>query len=74
MNHWPTRVGQDPPSQIETREARLLNEIKKGFSEVTLALILTGVAIGFTSAVGNALGAIFVERYITRRTRERRRR
>lgn len=60
--------------RTEARELRLLDEVKRGFSEITPALILTGVAIGFASAVGNALGAIFVERYVVSQRRKRARR
>ena len=60
--------------RTEARELRLLDEVKRGFSEITPALILTGVAIGFASAVGNALGAIFVERYVISQRRKRARR
>lgn len=53
------------------REQRVLDQIREGFAEITPAIIIGGVALGFASAVGNALGTLFID-YLARR-RERRR-
>lgn len=51
------------------REARLLEQIQSGFKSITPTLIMTGIAIGFASAIGSALGAILVNHYITKHRR-----
>ena len=66
-----------PPSQTPTQaqmEEQAVDRWRAGFSEVTPALILTGLFIGLASGlgstVGTALGTLIVNRFVppSRRT------
>ena len=54
----------EPQKQEQLREQRVLDQIASGFREITWGLIATGIAIGFASAVGNALGTLLVDKYV----------
>ena len=60
-----------PPSQTPTQaqiQEQAADRWRAGFSEVTPALILTGLFIGIASGlgstVGTALGALIVDRFV----------
>lgn len=56
-------TGQAPEAPSPPRDAPLLEDIKAGFNAITPTLLLTGVAIGFASAIGAAVGTILISRF-----------
>ena len=57
------RTGQAPEAPPPPRDAPLLEDIKAGFNAITPTLLLTGVAIGFASAIGAAVGTILISHF-----------